>query len=206
LAKPLDRDFTDVITEKARTISQLRKFLSVLVDSETAEVMIPSQSSSNEPAITNNINSNSFSLSSLSLRQEDNDTPLKQVLSLKKWRGAEQQVLSLLKYQGWTVTDVSRQNVGYDLESISPDGQQGCIEVKSIDRPGQPFTLTSNEEAVARQKGKNYYLAIVRQTGNYLEVAFIQDPISKINLTRQCRQWVWECSDYDFEPEKFLVE
>jgi hypothetical protein len=214
LAKPLDQDFIDLVTEKARTISQLRKLLSVLVDSETAEVMIPSQTSSNEPAINNNLfsplpkeNNSSTSVKQqfTSLSTEDN-APAKQPLSLKKWRGAEQQVLSLLTYQGWTVTDVSRQNIGYDLEGISPDGQQGCIEVKSIERPGQAFTLTSNEEAVARQKGENYYLAIVRQTGNFLEVAFIQDPINKINLTRQCRQWVWECSDYDFAPEKFPVE
>lgn len=171
--------------------------------------MIPPQTSSSEPVITNNLFSSSLREDNgdISVKQpNDGDTISKQPLSLKKWRGAEQQVLSLLTYQGWTVTDVSRQNIGYDLEGISPDGQQGCIGVKSIDSPGQSFTLTSNEEAVARQKGNSYYLAIVRQTGNFLEVAFIQDPINKINLTRHCRQWVWECSDYSFAPDKFPVE
>jgi Domain of unknown function (DUF3883) len=208
LAKPLDRDFIDLVTEKTTTISQLHKLLSVLLNSETAEVMIPPQTSSSEPIITNNLFSSSLKedKGDISVKQPNDDTISKQPLSLKKWRSAEQQVLSLLTFQGWTVTDVSRQNIGYDLEGVNPDGQEGCIEVKLIKHPGQPFTLTSNEEVVARQKGNNYYLAIVRQTGNFLEVAFIQDPINKINLIRQCRQWVWECSDYDFIPNKFPVE
>lgn len=80
------------------------------------------------------------------------------------------------------------------------------VEVKSIDYPGQPFTLTSNEEAVAREKGEAYRLAVVRQSGDHLEIAFIVNPISKLKLTRQCRQWVWECAAYGFAPERFSLE
>jgi hypothetical protein len=25
-------------------------------------------------------------------------------------------------------------------------------------------------------------------------------------LTRQCRQWVWECSSCEFTPERFLLD
>ncbi len=81
-----------------------------------------------------------------------------------------------------------------------------CVEVKSIDYIGQAFTLTSNEEAVAREKGDTYRLAIVRQTNAYLEISFIRNPASRLKLTRQCRQWVWECSDYNFNPESFSLE
>ena len=86
------------------------------------------------------------------------------------------------------------------------DGEEAFVEVKAIDYPGQPFTLTGNEEVVARQKGKAYRLAIVRQTNEYLEVAFIEDPVNQLKLTRQCRQWVWECQGYAYSPERFDLE
>jgi hypothetical protein len=126
--------------------------------------------------------------------------------SLRRWRSAEQQVLSLLQGQGWDANDVSRQNVGYDIEVRTPEGQQFFVEVKSIRNPNEPFILTSNEEAVARIKGDAYQLALVRDAGAALEVAFIQNPVSRLDLTRQCRQWVWECSSYEFDPQRFLLE
>jgi len=127
-------------------------------------------------------------------------------VALKRWRGAEQQVLELLRALGWHVEDVSRQNIGYDIGGRDPDGNDGYVEVKSVDNPGQPFTLTSNEEAVARDKGAAYWLALVRQTQTDLEVAFIRDPSRQLKLTRQCRQWVWECAAYEFTPERYPLE
>jgi hypothetical protein len=129
-----------------------------------------------------------------------------QRISLKKWRGAEQQVLALLEIRGWRVEDVSRQNIGYDIEGRTPTGESSFVEVKALGYPGQPFTLTSNEEAVARQKGHAYFLALERQTNDQLEVAFIRDPANALKLTRQCRQWAWECATYDFVPERFALE
>jgi hypothetical protein len=125
---------------------------------------------------------------------------------LKRWRGAEQQVFAVLEAWGWRVTDVSRQNLGYDIEGRTPEGEDVFVEVKSLDYPGQPFTLTSNEEAVARQKGSAYRLALVRQTSAHLEIAFVPDPVNQLKLARQCRQWVWECSAYEYAPERFPLE
>ncbi|MGH8423814.1 MAG: hypothetical protein ACRER3_15915, partial [Pseudomonas fluorescens] len=68
------------------------------------------------------------------------------------------------------------------------------------------FILTSNEEVVARQKGELYQMAIVKQSNNFIEVSFISDPASKLTLVRQCRQWVWECSEYPFNPVRFELE
>jgi uncharacterized protein DUF3883 len=127
-------------------------------------------------------------------------------ITLKRWRGAEERVLELLEAWGWEATDVSRQNLGYDIEATTPDNEECFLEVKSIDYPGQPFTMTSNEEAVARQKGKAYRLVLVRQASNDLEVAFIEDPVHRLRLTRQCRQWVWECATYEFVSERFPLE
>jgi hypothetical protein len=127
-------------------------------------------------------------------------------LSLKRWRSAEQQVYSLLELKGWDVKDVSRQNVGYDIEVVTPEGEEIFVEVKSIDHVGESFRLTSNEEATARERGAAYRLAIVRQTNADLEVSFIRDPANQLELTRQCRQWMWECSSYPYAPERFLLE
>jgi hypothetical protein len=127
-------------------------------------------------------------------------------ISLKRWRAAEQQVLEILVAWGWKVEDVSRQNLGYDIEGRTGAGEEAFVEVKSLDYPGQAFTLTSNEEAAAREKGRAYRLALVRQSGAHLELMMISDPANRLPLTRQCRQWVWECSSYQFEPQRFPLQ
>ncbi|MGI8483734.1 MAG: DUF3883 domain-containing protein [Thermomicrobiales bacterium] len=111
----------------------------------------------------------------------------------------------ILALQGWSVEDVSRQNIGYDIEGRRPDGTAVYVEVKSLDRPQQPFVLTPNEEGVARLKGSAYLLALVRQTQTHLEVGFIADPIKALPFVRQCRQWLWECSEYEVTPEIYLL-
>ncbi len=198
-AKPLDQGFVDMVSERVGAAGELRRLVASLSDSATASRMVPDQLGSEartQPPAP---------LAGGS--QPAGPVPKEpRRLSLKRWRGAEQQVLSLLESQGWSVQDVSRQYVGYDIEGFTPDGERVLIEVKSIDRPGQPFTITSNEEATARQEGSAYLLAIVRQDGANLEVAFVRDPANRLELTRQCRQWVWECSSYEYDPERYLLE
>lgn len=183
---PLAQEFVEKVTASAST-QELARLIAGMTDVRTAERLLPIQA-----AVTGNA-----SVPAENAAQSD--------ISLKRWRGAEQQVLALLTQRGWTVEDVSRQNIGYDIEGNTPEGENVCIEVKSLDYPGQPFTLTSNEEAVARQKGLAYRLALLRQTNTHVEIAFIPDPISQLKLTRQCRQWVWECANYKFEPERFAL-
>ena len=189
-SKALAESFTDLIAEKSGSGTELPRMIESLTDAPTATTLIPSKPL--VPCQSDGIVA-SVEMSS-------------QQFSLKRWRGAEQQVLAVLEAWGWKVEDVSRQNIGYDIEGRTPEGEDAFLEVKSIDYPGQAFTLTSNEEAVARQKGKAYRLVIVRQTNDCLEIAFIEDPIHKLKLTRQCRQWVWECGSYEFDPERFAVE
>lgn len=199
-AQPLDLDFVDLVAEKSGGSTEIRRLMTVLDDTATTSMLLPDQ-----PAI----------VTSQQIGQSDTpkvrtvsvcNLPRVPPLSLKRWRSAEQQVLHLLAAQGWKVEDVSRQNLGYDIEGRTSEGEETFVEVKSIDYPGQPFILTSNEEAVARQKGRRYQLAIVRQAGNFLEVAFVPDPVQQLNLTRQCRQWVWECSAYSYAPQRFPLE
>ncbi|MFZ1790381.1 MAG: DUF3883 domain-containing protein [Saprospiraceae bacterium] len=123
--------------------------------------------------------------------------------SVQRWRSAEENTLEILNANGFKLIDVSKQNIGYDLEGITPDGKEIQIEVKSITMIGQKFKLTNNEVAVAQEKKETYFIAIVRQLDDFLEIDLIPDPITKLTLDRQCVQWIWECSSYDYKPIRF---
>lgn len=125
--------------------------------------------------------------------------------SIKRWRSAEEQTLAILNLNGFNLEDVSKQNIGYDLDGVDPNGNEIQIEVKSITLPGQKFKLTNNEIAVAQEKQKSFYVAIVRQYENTLEIALISDPVNNLILNRQCVQWIWECENYEYNPMKFDI-
>ena len=124
---------------------------------------------------------------------------------LQKWRSAEENTLSALNANGFRLKDVSKQNLGFDLEGSDPNGKNIYIEVKSIDYVGQKFRMTNNEFAAAQYKPGNYYLALVYQNKDSFEISLIKDPVNRLNLTRQVVQWVWECSDYEYKPMKFSL-
>lgn len=124
---------------------------------------------------------------------------------LQKWRSAEENTLSALNANGFRLKDVSKQNLGFDLEGSDPNGKNIYIEVKSIDYVGQKFRMTNNEFAAAQYKPGNYYLALVYQNKDSFEISLIKDPVNRLNLTRQVVQWVWECTDYEYKPMKFKL-
>lgn len=126
-------------------------------------------------------------------------------INIQRWRSAEENALAALNGNGFRLHDVSTQNVGYDLEGTDPNGNEICIEVKSIDFAGQKFRMTNNEFAAAQYKQDKYYLAIVMQTADALEISLIKNPVNSLNMNRQCVQWVWECSEYDYRPMKFKM-
>ena len=63
---------------------------------------------------------------------------------IARWRSAEQQCLDIEAFFGNSAVDVSKKNVGYDIESTTPGGEKRYIEVKSIKDDGS-FTITNNE-------------------------------------------------------------
>lgn len=124
---------------------------------------------------------------------------------IQKWRSAEENTLAALNANGFRLKDVSKQNLGFDLEGSDPNGKNIYIEVKSIDYVGQKFRMTNNEFAAAQYKPSNYYIALVIQNKDTFEISLIKDPINCLNLTRQVVQWVWECSEYEYRPMKFSM-
>jgi len=184
----LDTDFVDIVTEKVGISSELPRLVNAVTDSDIAKAIIPSKETTRTTVVE--------------IQEETTAEPIpSKSVSLVKWRSAEQQVFEILNAEQWSAKDVSRQNIGYDIEAQNPAGETICVEVKSLKYKGQHFSLTSNEEATAREKGKSYVLALVIQQKEQLHVMFIENPLKVIQLERQCRQWVWLCSSYDFTPK-----
>ncbi len=199
----LDDSFVSLLLENGLTefdIKQvLNKFsLTIPIKSE--------QNTSEQSNLTIDKKENMFSVDEWfknSSRQENYNTSQP---TLKKWRSAEEQTLEILNLNGVKLEDVSKQNIGFDLNGTDPNGNEIQIEVKSITLPGQKFRLTNNEIAVAQVKQKSFFVAIVRQTDEFLEIALVSDPVNNLSLNRQCVQWIWECESYEYKPLKFELK
>jgi hypothetical protein len=123
---------------------------------------------------------------------------------ITKWRAAEQQCVEIERILGNEAKDVSRQNLGYDVESVTPDGRIRYIEVKSVSKPHEPFSMTNNEYSAAHQYGKSYYLCVLTQCEDKLIATYINDPINNLKLEKRIRQWEWACEEY--EGEQYIVD
>ena len=123
---------------------------------------------------------------------------------ISKWRSAEQQCIELEKFFGNDVVDVSRQNVGYDLESTTPNGEKRYIEVKSLNNQSASFTITNNEYTAGHQYGENYIICLLIQRDSESKVVYIRNPLKKLHFEKRVRQWEWYCEQYS--GEEFKVE
>lgn len=133
--------------------------------------------------------------------QNTSKAPLNQSFTPnKRWRATELLVLDALNAAGYTLFDVSKSNLGYDLEGISPTGRKVYIEVKSITIPGEKFRLTNNEVALSRELGNDYILAIALTSEKSINIHLTNSPLDTMKVNRQCTQWVWEVEAYDFNP------
>ena len=70
-----------------------------------------------------------------------------------KWRDVEKVGALSMEQLKYKVVDVSKKNLGYDLEVINQEGETKFIEVKKINKAGDDFLITDNEMFTARQKG-----------------------------------------------------
>lgn len=124
--------------------------------------------------------------------------------TVSKWRTAEQQCVEIESGFGNKATDVSKKNMGYDVESKTTDGEMKYIEVKSLSNDGESFTMTNNEYTAAHQYGENYYLCLIIQKTDILKAIYIQNPLQKISLEKRVRQWEWYCEEYS--GNQFVID
>lgn len=95
-------------------------------------------------------------------------------------------VMEYEKKRGWEPEDVSKQNLGFDIRSLSPpDPQTGYRRVKRIEVKGrrkeQNVRLSVNEWLKAKQLKDTYWLTVVwNPTLPRYEMRQIQDPANKL--------------------------
>ncbi len=197
----IDQSFITLLIENGLTEFDIKQVLNKFLPAEYAEGIFNNTSKSNDPyqkntkhqpelKWINNLHTKSF--------------PATKV-NVQRWRSAEENTIVVLNSNGFNLTDVSKQNIGYDIEGVDPDGNEIQIEVKSITMIGQKFKLTNNEIAVAQEKRETYFIALVRQLDDFIEIALISDPVKNLVLNRQCVQWIWECSNYNYNPIRFEI-
>lgn len=197
----IDESFITLLIENGLTEFEIKVILKQYISAEYSEMLFPPKTKQIIDSLSEK-KENSFS--SLFLNsQTEMISPAKG--SIARWRSAEEITLGILNQNGFKLEDVSKQNIGYDLEGFAPNGKPIQIEVKSITLPGQQFRITNNEIAVAQDKQETYYIAIVRLLDNYVEIALVSNPTKNLKLNRQCVQWIWECAEYEYKPVKFDI-
>lgn len=117
---------------------------------------------------------------------------------IKKWRSVEKNVAAVLELMDdvQTVSDVSNQNLGYDLVARLNNGDERFYEVKSVNSLGDLFSFSNNEYSTAVEYGKKYYIAVTYQDDDKIEVCFICDPIKSLSFTKRVTRWEWICDEY----------
>lgn len=118
---------------------------------------------------------------------------------IQKWRSVEENVKLLLEEDEniIEVIDVSKRNIGYDLEAICKDGKRKFYEVKSVNDLGDMFVMTNNELLTASQHPSQYFLCVVKQSDRKIEMCLIKDPANTLNLEKRARVWEYICESYN---------
>lgn len=124
--------------------------------------------------------------------------------AISKWRSAEQQCMELEAFWGNIVIDVSKQNIGYDIESTKPDGTKRFIEVKLLSNPRASFSLTNNEYTAAYQYGETYYICLIFQGEHTANILYINNPLKRVKFAKRVRQWEWYCEEYS--GEEYVID
>jgi Protein NO VEIN, C-terminal len=122
------------------------------------------------------------------------DTEFPEVVA--KWRTAELAVLDWLNSRGWQLTDVSKQNLGYDLVGLGPDGDRMMIEIKRVARPDARFAMTNNEMGALQSEAGSYLLGIVVGEGRYSRFMLLDPNDKAVPRERVCRAWEWQFLDW----------
>jgi Domain of unknown function (DUF3883) len=117
--------------------------------------------------------------------------------SITRWRAAENQCVEFEEMQGNKAKDVSKQNLGYDVVSVTPDNQERYIEVKSVRSRGDKISMTNNEYTAAHINGDNYFICIIYEESKDILFEYIQNPLKKLKLEKIVRQWEWICEEYE---------
>ena len=151
---------------------------------------------------TTNINAGQIASQATTVNKSVEDKIINIKPHISKWRSAEQQCIEIESSFGNKATDVSKKNIGYDIESVTPTGEKRLIEVKSIKNSGE-FSITNNEYTAAHQYGDNYYICLMIQDDKKVRAVYIQNPLKNLSFEKRIRQWEWVCDNYSGNTFEF---
>lgn len=84
--------------------------------------------------------------------------------------------------QGWSPKDVSANNEGYDIKSVSPEQMKRYIEVKGRSGSDGSVIITENEMNRLAQLGETAWLYIVINCKTEPELYRIQNPAAQLKF------------------------
>lgn len=125
---------------------------------------------------------------------------------VSRWRSAEQQCMDIEKSMGNEAKYVGNQNLGYDVESTTKDGEKRYIEVKLIPSGSASFTMTNNEYSSANQLGDKYFMCIINQSETGIKATLISNPVEMLFLEKRVKVWEWYCASFEGDVHEFLYE
>ena len=216
----IDDSFLQLLSDKGITEKEVIEFLKKLSLDNIIKSFKPHHTAFNDqilndlhtnvasvrPEVNSNQNTDVLGWYNDISKNEVEFVPMASSINVKRWRSAEENILNILNDNGFSLEDVSKQNLGYDLEGNDPNGCRIYIEVKSIDYVGQKFRMTNNEFAAAQHRSDQYFLVIVLQTEQNIEFEMIKNPVKHLKMNRQCVQWIWECAEYVYNPIKLSLK
>lgn len=85
-------------------------------------------------------------------------------------------VMAIERSLGNTPRDVSKENVGYDVESRTPGGHLRFIEVKGRVKGASTVTVSKNEILTGLNKPDSYILALVEVDGTNTKTTYLKEP------------------------------
>lgn len=136
---------------------------------------------------------------------KNNNQQTSDKVHIAKWRDAEIKCVLIEESMGNTATDVSLRNYGYDVKSITPEGKTKYIEVKSV-KKDFAFSITNNEYTAAHQYGDDYYICLLLEDGEKLDVRYIQNPLKNATFEKRIKQWEWICLECNSTSMVFDME
>ena len=131
---PIDESYISLLLEYGLTefdIKQvLKKYLPDINSEMQFGIKMTEKQSTEQPYFVESLKESQSVVNWFNKSKETSNDSLKP--SIKRWRSAEEQTLAILNLNGFNLEDVSKQNIGYDLEGFDPDGNEIQIEIKSI--------------------------------------------------------------------------
>jgi hypothetical protein len=100
---------------------------------------------------------------------------------------AMEKAMDYEKEQGWTPEDVSADNEGYDIRSVSPEMLKRYIEVKGRSGSDGSVMLSENEMNRLSQLEDNAWLYIVMNCKSSPELFRIQNPAHKLLFEKKTK-------------------